>query len=140
MVLECPKCGSDEVRLSKRRRALNRVLQLVGLYTFRCQGCHAVFRSQISNVSHFCFAKCPSCHRMDLSRWSREYYSPSTTTKVMLSLGAKPVRCEYCRNNFWSFLFVKEKFSREKRAARSRVRKPPAKALNESDPAITARR
>jgi len=39
----------------------------------------------------------------------------------MLAIGAKPVRCEYCRNNFWSFRLVREKFSKELRAARSQV-------------------
>ena len=31
------------------------------------------------------------------------------------------MRCEYCRNNFWSFRFIQEKFSKEKRFARSQV-------------------
>jgi len=70
------------------------------------------------------YAKCPSCHRMDLSRWSRDYYNPSTLTRWMLAIGAAPIRCEYCRNNFWSFRFIREKFSREKRAARSHVAVP----------------
>jgi len=39
----------------------------------------------------------------------------------MLAFGATPARCEYCRNNFWSFRFIREKFSKEKRAARSHV-------------------
>ncbi|MBM3753762.1 MAG: hypothetical protein FJW38_07255 [Acidobacteria bacterium] len=42
----------------------------------------------------------------------------------MLAIGADPIRCEYCRNNFWSFRFIREKFSKEKRAARSRVSIP----------------
>ncbi|MBM3768938.1 MAG: hypothetical protein FJW32_26455 [Acidobacteria bacterium] len=61
---------------------------------------------------------------MDLSRWSRDYYNPSTLTRWMLAIGAAPIRCEYCRNNFWSFRFIREKFSREKRAARSHVAVP----------------
>jgi hypothetical protein len=67
------------------------------------------------------FAKCPSCHRMDLSRWTREFYNPTTTTRFMLALSAKPVRCEYCRLNFWSFRLIREKFSKAKRFARSPI-------------------
>jgi hypothetical protein len=58
---------------------------------------------------------------MDLSRWTREFYNAPFLTRLMLGLGAKPVRCEYCRNNFWSFRLVREKFSKEKRAARSQI-------------------
>ena len=121
MVLACPKCDSDEVRLSRKKLVLRKVLHLFGIYHFRCDDCGHLFRASIHNISHWIFAKCPSCHRMDLSRWSREYYSPTLLTRAMLALGAKPVRCEYCRNNFWSFRFIQEKFSKEKRFARSQV-------------------
>ncbi len=70
---------------------------------------------------YLAYAKCPSCHRMDLSRWSRDYYNPPKLTRWMLGIGATPVRCEYCRNNFWSFRFILEKFSKEKRSSRSEV-------------------
>jgi predicted nucleic acid-binding Zn ribbon protein len=121
MVLSCPKCGSDEVRLSRRKRALRRLLHVFGIYHFRCEDCGHLFRSNIQRLAHAFFAKCPTCHRMDLSRWTREFYSPGFVTRFMLGLGAKPVRCEYCRNNFWSFRAVREKFSKEKRFARSQV-------------------
>ena len=121
MVLACPKCGSDEVRLSRRKLAIRKFLQIFGIYHFRCEHCAFLFKSSIHNVSHLPYAKCPTCHRMDLSRWSREFYSPPFLTRFMLGCGAKPVRCEYCRNNFWSFRLVREKFSKEKRFARSQV-------------------
>lgn len=124
MVLACPKCNSDEVRLSRRRLALRRVLRIFGIYHFRCEDCGQLFLSNIHSLSRLIFANCPTCHRMDLSRWSRNYYSPGWLTRAMLSIGAKPVRCEYCRNNFWSFRFIREKFSKEKRFARSQVVTP----------------
>jgi DNA-directed RNA polymerase subunit RPC12/RpoP len=136
MILECPRCGSDEVRLSRRRRAIRTLLKIFGIYTFRCQSCQSTFQRNIGALQNLAFAKCSLCHRMDLSRWSRDYYNPSTWTKLMLAFGAKPVRCEYCRNNFWSFRLVKEKFSKEKRAARSRViipvSTPSSSALSEA--------
>ena len=124
MVLACPKCDSDEVRLSRKKLVLRKVLHLFGIYHFRCDDCDHLFRANIHTIAHIIFAKCPCCHRMDLSRWSREYYSPTLLTRAMLALGAKPVRCEYCRNNFWSFRFIQEKFSKEKRFARSQVVTP----------------
>lgn len=143
MVLSCPKCGSDEVRLSRRRFALRRFLQLFGIYHFRCDSCSHLFRDNIHNLRSLPYAKCPSCHRMDLSRWSREYYSPTFLTRFMLGLGAKPVRCEYCRHNFWSFRLVKERFNRAKRAARSQIVVPVAppapEASRESDPALSGK-
>jgi len=119
--MECPNCGSDEVRLSRRPSALGRALHLFGVYRFRCESCQHLFRSRISKMRYVFYAKCPCCHRMDLSRWSRDYYNPPTLTRWMLALGADPIRCEYCRHNFWSFRWVREKFCRQKRAARSQV-------------------
>jgi len=121
MALACPKCDSDEVRLSRKKPGLGKFLRLFGIYHFRCEACSHLFRSSIHRLRHLFFAKCPSCHRMDLSRWSREYYSPALLTRIMLSIGAKPVRCEYCRNNFWSLRFIREKFDKVKRFARSQV-------------------
>lgn len=121
MVLACPNCGSDEVRLSRQKNAVRQVLRLFGLYHFRCEDCGHLYKASIHTVEHLIFAKCPTCHRMDLSRWTQEHYRPSWWTQLMLSIGAKPTRCEYCRNNFWSFRPVRERFSREKRFARSQV-------------------
>lgn len=80
------------------------------------------------------YAKCPCCHRMDLSRWTREFYSPGWVTRMMLAVGAKPVRCEYCRHNFWSFRFIRERFSKAKRFARSQIVTPVESDTNESAP------
>jgi len=75
---------------------------------------------------------------MDLSRWSRDYYNPPTFTRWMLGIGATPVRCEYCRNNFWSFRFIREKFSKEKRAARSEVVVPVRRAPEQEERSAVA--
>src|SRR5215212_5960132 len=109
MVLVCPECKSKQVRLSRRKRPLRRLLRVLGLYYFRCEACGHGFRSNIHRISTAFFAKCPTCHRMDLGRWTREFYNPGFWTRVMLTMGAKPVRCEYCRYNFWSFRIVRER-------------------------------
>lgn len=100
---------------------MGRVLRIIGVYAFRCEMCSAHFSASINSLRHVLWAKCNRCHRMDLSKWSREYYSPALLTRMMLAIGAKAVRCEYCRNNFWSFRLVREEFSKQKRAARSQV-------------------
>jgi hypothetical protein len=114
------------------------MLHLIGIYKFRCEECHSRFRANISLFRFLAYAKCPSCHRMDLSRWSRDYYNPPTLTRWMLGIGATPVRCEYCRNNFWSFRFIREKFSKEKRAARSQVVVPVRREPEREERSIVA--
>ncbi len=57
---------------------------------------------------------------MDLSRWSRNDYRVSFFTGLMLSLGANPYRCEYCRTNFISFRRRKERYDPLKRKAKRR--------------------
>ena len=121
MALSCPNCQSTDLRLSRRKRTFRKFTHIIGFYDIRCQNCDHTFRSNIYRLSQVHYAKCPACHRMDLSRWTREYYSPPFLTRFMLAMGAKPVRCEYCRLNFWSFRFVREKFSKLKRSSRSQV-------------------
>jgi hypothetical protein len=48
---------------------------------------------------------------MDLATWSEEDYFATGRQIVMLRLGAKPYRCEYCRCNFVSFRPRRERFS-----------------------------
>jgi hypothetical protein len=47
---------------------------------------------------------------MDLSTWSEEDYRISLTTRFRLALGARRLRCEYCRVNFASFRPRKERY------------------------------
>jgi hypothetical protein len=48
---------------------------------------------------------------MDLNTWSPEDHHVRAGQLVLMQLGAKPYRCEYCRINFVSFRGRKEKFS-----------------------------
>lgn len=58
---------------------------------------------------------------MDLSSWSEKDFHESLGTLLLLRMGAKPYRCEYCRVNFASFRSRKEKFSyRRRRTGESR--------------------
>ena len=136
MLTGCPSCGSEEVRLSRRSYFLRPFYSIFAIYMCKCETCDHHFKACIYRPENIFYAKCSRCHRMDLSRWSRDYYNPGLVTRMMLALGAKPVRCEYCRNNFWSFRMVREKFSKAKRSARSQIVIPvedSASAVPESD-------
>lgn len=58
---------------------------------------------------------------MDLSSWSEKDFHESLGTLLLLRMGAKPYRCEYCRLNFASFRSRKEKFTYRRR----RTSQPP---------------
>lgn len=56
---------------------------------------------------------------MDLATWSLDDYRATAVQSILLSLGAKRYRCEYCRCNFVSFRRRKEKFSFHRRNRQS---------------------
>ena len=124
MAHTCPSCGASKFRISKARGLWEHIAQLVGYNPFRCTTCEQRFHIRIWSFQHLIYAKCPRCHRMDLSRWSTTRYNASAGTNIRIALGAKPVRCEYCRCNFDSWKAVKEQFSYSKRAERSQVLTP----------------
>ncbi len=62
---------------------------------------------------------------MDLSLWTEEHAHIGPFTAILLAMGAKPYRCEYCRVNFVSFRLRHERFSFKRWA---RLRKPPENA------------
>jgi len=72
---------------------------------------------------------------MDLSRWSRNDYRVTFFRGLLLSLGANPYRCEYCRTNFVSFRRRKEKYDPQKRKAKRRhTHKPEAEQHEVTSP------
>ncbi len=121
MAQSCPSCGSTKFRISKVRGVLERIGLFLGYQPARCQGCEERMTIRIWSFEHLIFAKCPRCHRMDLTKWSTSRYRPNSSTTLKLTFGAKPVRCEYCRCNFASWKAIKEKFSYSKRAGRSQI-------------------
>jgi endogenous inhibitor of DNA gyrase (YacG/DUF329 family) len=134
MLITCSRCGSESVRTSRSRSISGKALNMIGLFAFRCQDCDHRFRASIWRARQALYAKCSRCHRMDLSKWNTEHYNPPFWTRVMVACGAKAVRCEYCRHNFWSFRRVKMSFNILKRFERSPIVIP---AFDES-PSIEA--
>ena len=121
MPQSCPGCGSTNFKLSKVRGPLERLGLLLGYQPARCRECDQRMNIRIWGLDHLIYAKCPRCHKMDLTKWSTTRYRPDSFTTFKLTLGAKPVRCEYCRCNFASWKAIKERFSYAKRAERSQI-------------------
>lgn len=109
------------MRTSRSRSLSGKFLNLLGIAAFRCQNCDHRFRASIWRIRQAFYAKCDRCHRMDLSKWNTDHYNPPLGTRIAVACGAKAVRCEYCRHNFWSFRRVKVVFSLLKRYERSPI-------------------
>jgi hypothetical protein len=58
------------------------------------------------------YARCPLCNRMDLNGWTgKTFTNPPAWVAFKVALGARKLRCEYCRLNFASFRKRKEVFT-----------------------------
>jgi hypothetical protein len=80
---------------------------------------------------------------MDLNTWTGKNYEPPFFVGLMVSMGAKRYRCEYCRINFASFRkrFEEFTFSRWKnRNVGGTVAEGRARAAEEEAQALEARR
>jgi hypothetical protein len=119
MLLCCPNCGNQRIRSSRLRSVAEYLGTFFGFYPLRCPNCRLRFRERVWRFSDVRFARCPRCFRLELSAWQTSYYTPPFRTKLLLQLGARPLRCDVCRCNFAGFRPVKESYSREiSRAAR----------------------
>jgi predicted Zn-ribbon and HTH transcriptional regulator len=105
----CPRCGSRNLRYSRLRSPAERLTSLLGVRPIRCRDCHVRFVDRTFHVINLRYARCPKCFRTDLSTWSRNHYKLSVYKRLLLSLGAKPYRCDGCRYNFVSFRPRKKK-------------------------------
>ncbi len=121
MLITCSRCGSDSVRSSRSRSVSGKALNLIGIFPFRCLDCDHRFRASIWWARQMLYAKCPCCHRLDLSKWNTDHYNPPPGTRLAVAFGAKAVRCEYCRHNFWSYRRIKLQFSQSARSKRSPI-------------------
>ena len=111
MPVQCPKCGSRNLRFSRSRVLSEKLKKLLGIHALRCRDCHTRFVDRTWRLSDVAFARCPKCWRMDLSHWSKKDFHAPGYMSLALRLGAHPYRCEYCRYNFVSFRQRKERFS-----------------------------
>ena len=121
-MVECPLCGSRDLRFSRRLSPTQRLWSLTGIRPLRCRHCRGRFTARTWRLSSLMYARCPKCWRMDLNFWSRKDYYARFFQRLFLRLGAHPYRCEYCRHNFVSYRALKEKFTFKRWAKRARTR------------------
>jgi DNA-directed RNA polymerase subunit RPC12/RpoP len=78
----------------------------------RCLDCKTRFVASTLILEDLRFARCPHCYRMDLNGWTGKTYTPPFLMMgLKIALGARRLRCEYCRFNFASFRRRKEVFT-----------------------------
>lgn len=112
MSTACPKCGSRYLRPSRKRSFSERLGTLRLVSPFRCLDCKVRFFAPSIVWADLFYAKCPRCHRMDLSGWTgKTYRYPPFWVAFKVALGANKFRCEYCRFNFASFRRRREVFT-----------------------------
>jgi len=111
MPLVCPQCGSRHLRYAHRRSTVEVLWSLVGVRPLRCRDCRLRFTERTWRLGSFRYARCPTCWRMDLNTWRVGDYHASTGQLLLMQLGGRPYRCEYCRVNFVSFRPRLEKFT-----------------------------
>jgi endogenous inhibitor of DNA gyrase (YacG/DUF329 family) len=116
---KCPKCGSANVRPSFKRNWVERALAAFGVEQVRCRECDERFTRGIVDLRNAIYARCPRCYRLELWSWKRDHYHIPFLSRVLLSVGGKPRRCDACRCNFVSFRPVKVQPVR-------RAKQPPA--------------
>jgi len=112
MQVSCPECGTRNTRVSVRRKPIEGLKWLCGIYQMRCRLCyHRWQASAWYSSEHWKYATCPMCFRQDLTTWNRKFSDPSTWMSLKIELfGAKAMRCAACRCNFASFRPLREKF------------------------------
>ena len=112
MVLNCPTCGSRNLRYAQLRTPSERLASLVGIRPLRCRDCRERFTLKTWKLSDLSYARCPNCLGMRLTTWSPSQYRVPLGRGFLLFFGWSPLRCEPCRNNFVSIRPRKYRYSR----------------------------
>ena len=109
--VHCPSCGSDHIRHARYKSIAERFASVFGIHPLRCKDCQYRFASRVWRLVDLRYSRCPRCYRTVLSTWSESHYIPRFWTLIWLRLGARRLRCEFCRFNFAGFRPVKEVYS-----------------------------
>jgi DNA-directed RNA polymerase subunit RPC12/RpoP len=100
--LNCTRCGSQNCRRS-RRRHIDFALAAIGVWPWRCLDCKARFYARRIPLRYLAYAHCPQCGNTQLLRVRRDRLDSGFLGLLAVWLGAKPLRCDSCRNNFASW-------------------------------------
>jgi hypothetical protein len=111
MQLACPSCGTRDARTSHAQGLVEFLKGLVGVSNLRCRRCNHRWQTSVWANGSWKYARCPRCYRQELTKWAAHYYSPPRWTRILLGLGASPLRCPACRCNFASFKLQRGNFA-----------------------------
>lgn len=104
--LRCEKCGSVNLRQSRRQSLGDFLSILRGSSPVRCMDCGHRSIGNLLQFEKLPFARCPKCFSLKLEiAQNKPYHHVTLTRSVMLLLGARRYRCPACRYNFLSFRF-----------------------------------
>ncbi len=98
----CPRCGSENVRLSRTRSFAEKIRAFAGIQPVRCRDCSHRFSDYPWRWPDVYYARCPLCASMLLRDWTERYYYPPFYKRWLTYVGWKQQRCEICRVNFVS--------------------------------------
>src|SRR5215813_734229 len=99
--MKCPVCRGEELRRSRRRGFVEAVLGFFGVLPWRCESCEARFLARATPLSWVLYAHCPKCGGTELKRIAPEHV-PGATSTLWRILGVPSLRCEPCREKFFS--------------------------------------
>lgn len=103
-VVICPRCGNYACSRSHRRK-LEYLLPLFGLRPWRCGDCRKRFYGRRVPLHLLLYAHCSKCGNLALMTISRERLARKKVGgRIAMWFGARPVRCEDCRNDFGTWL------------------------------------
>jgi len=106
-MISCPSCHSVSCRRSRRQGIKDFAYGIVGFIPWRCIQCELRFRARAIPLSYWRYAHCSICGNLDLQRISPEYV-PGTMGTIGRLLGLPSLRCEPCRNKFFSIRPLKQ--------------------------------
>ena len=98
-MLICPGCGSYDCTRSRRRK-LEHLLSMFGILPWRCIACQKRFHARHVPLRYLAYAHCRLCGNLELMIPRREKLARDWTARLAMWLGARPVRCDSCRNDF----------------------------------------
>jgi len=138
MQLDCPSCGTRDVRVSRPHGLADYLKSWVGVSRLRCRRCNYRWETSVWASGSWRYARCPRCYRQELTSWMEHYYNPPRWTRFLLRLGAHPQRCEVCRCNFASFRSRKDNFAWRHQTRAEAVPPTPDQVTQDRETALLA--
>jgi len=95
----CPRCGNYS-GLRSHRRKIEYLLSILGILPWRCADCQKRFYARHVPLRYLLYAHCGRCGNLELMSVRREKLAGQLEARLAMWLGARPVRCDPCRNDF----------------------------------------